>query len=113
MIYFLLYFGFINNVSFAQISPVVPTSYSIANASVAVQNEWSAFQNTAALAHVDRLDVSMQFENRFMVNELSTKSIQAGINAKSVNVGLSFSYHGYSLYNEMLAGVALARNFGG
>lgn len=112
LISFLLYFGFISNVSFAQISPVVPSSNSIANASVAVQNEWSSFQNTAALAHVDRLDVSMQFENRFMVNELSTKSIQAGINAKSVNVGLSFSYHGYSLYNEMLAGLGLARNFG-
>ena len=98
--------------SYTQIAPAVPSSSSIANASVAVQNDWNAFQNTAALAHVDKLEIAMHYENHSMVKELSWKSAQAGINAKYVNVGLSFSYFGYSLYNEMIAGVGLGRNFG-
>lgn len=96
---------------FGQIAPVVPSSVSIANTSVAVQNEWSAFQNTAALAHIDKAEASMQFENRFMLKELSTRSIQGAIHTKYANVGLSYSYHGYSLYNEMIGGIGLARNF--
>ncbi len=98
--------------SVAQISPVVASSVSTAGASAAVLTEWSAFQNTAALAHVEHIEVAAQYENRFMMKELSTRSVQAGFNARYVNVGLSFSYQGYSLYNEMLTGVGIARNFG-
>ena len=97
--------------SIAQIAPVVASSVSVANASAAVLTEWSAFQNTAALAHVENIEVAAQYENRFMMKELSTRSVQAGFNAKYVNVGLSFSYQGYSLYNEMITGLGIARNF--
>ena len=107
---FLLIYPAIGNIN-AQIAPIVPSSTSIANASVAVQNDWSAFQNTAALAHIDKLELAMQYENHSMVKEMSWKSAQAGINAKYVNIGVSFSYFGYSLYNEMIAGIGLARNF--
>ena len=97
--------------SMAQIAPVVPSSVSIANTPVAVLTEWSAFQNTAALAGVEHIEVAAQYENRFMMKELSTRSVQAGFNANFVNVGLSYSYQGYSLYNEMIAGLGIARNF--
>lgn len=95
-----------------QIAPVVPSSTSIANTSVAVQNEWNAFQNVSALAHIEKAEASAQYENRFMLKELSTRSIQAGFHTNFVNIGLAYSYHGYSVYNEMLAGVGFARNFG-
>lgn len=96
---------------FGQIAPVVPTSTSAGNASVAVLSEWNSFQNLPALAHIENIEVSAQYENRFMLNELSTKSVQAGFNANFVNVGIAFSHQGYSIYNEMLAGVGIARNF--
>lgn len=96
----------------AQIAPVVPSSTSIANTSVAVLNDWNSFKNTASLAHVENIEAAAQYENRFMMKELSTRSIQAGFNAKYVNVGLGFSYQGYSAYNEMIAGLGIARNFG-
>jgi hypothetical protein len=89
----------------------VPSAVSIANTSVAVQNEWNAFQNVSALAHVENLEASVQYENHFMVKELSTKSVQVAKNLKSVNIGTSFSYFGYSLYNDMIAGLGFARNF--
>lgn len=111
-IYLLLIFVVNGFLSYSQIAPVVPSSISIANASVAVQKEWNAFQNTAALAHIEKAEVGVQYENRFVLKELSTRSLQAGFNTKFVNIGLAYSYHGYSVYNEMLAGVGLARNFG-
>ncbi|MGC3977253.1 MAG: hypothetical protein QM751_02865 [Paludibacteraceae bacterium] len=96
----------------AQISVSTPSATTIANASVAVQSDWNAFQNTSALAHVKEFEAAVQYENRFIVKELSTKTIQAAINARYVNVGLSFSYFGYSLYNDMIVGLGTARNFG-
>lgn len=103
-----VFFGY----TFGQVAPVVPSSTSIANTSVAVQNEWNAFQNTSALAHTENMEASAQYENRFMLKELSTRSIQAGFHTKYANIGLAFSYHGYSVYNEMIGGLGLARNFG-
>lgn len=98
--------------TFGQIAPVVPSSTSIAGTAVAVKDEWSAFHNPSALAHIDKAEVSVQYENKFMISELSTKSIQAGLNAKYANIGIAYSYYGYEMYNEMLIGMALARNFG-
>lgn len=98
--------------AYGQIAPVVPSSTSIANTSVSVQDEWNAFQNTASLAHIEKAVASIQYENRFVLKELSTRSVQAGIHTKHINVGLSYSYHGYSLYNEMIGGLGIARNFG-
>lgn len=96
----------------AQIAPVVPASTSIANTSVANQDEWSAFQNVASLAHIGKMEFSAQYENKFMLKELSIRSAQAGFSTKFANIGASFSYHGYSVYNEMLIGLGIARNFG-
>ena len=96
---------------YAQISPVIPSSVSVAGASSAVMNDWSAFHNPAALAHIDRTEIAAQFENRFMMKELSTKSVQAGFNTGPVNVGLSFSYPGSSVSPVLLAGVGFVRPF--
>ncbi len=96
----------------AQLSPVIPSSISVSNTSVAVLDDWNAFQNVSALAHINQVEVATQYENKFMISQLGTSSVQAGFNAKYVNVGLAFSYQGYSLYNEMLVGLGLARNFG-
>lgn len=108
----ILVFLGVSSFMFGQIAPVVPSSTSIANTSVAVQNEWNAFQNTAALANIEQNEASAQYENKYMLKELSTRSIQAGFHTKYVNVGLAYSYHGYSVRNEMLGGIGLARNFG-
>ncbi len=98
--------------SFAQLSPVIPNSTSVSNTSVAVLDDWNSFQNVAALAHIHKMEFATQYQNQFMIKELGTASVQAGFNAKFANIGLSFSRQGYSLYNEMLAGVGIARNFG-
>lgn len=97
---------------FSQIAPVVHSPASIANTSVAELNEWNAFHNLPALAHIEKMEFAMQYENRYMLKELSTKSVQAGFNIGFANLGIGFSHHGYSVYHEMLAGLGIARNFG-
>ena len=95
----------------AQISNVIPSSVSIANASVADSRNWSAFSNPSTIGYLEKAEIGIQFENRYVISELSTKSIQIGLPIKLLNAGLSFSHFGYSLYHEMMIGLGFARNF--
>jgi len=95
----------------AQIPNVTPSPVSIAKTSVADIDSWTAFNNPSALGYVESVYVAAAFENRYLLKELSTKNVQAGFSTKHINIGGSFSYFGYSLYHEMLAGVDFARNF--
>ena len=95
----------------AQLSNVIPNSLSVANASVADLSRWSAFANTASLISFERPSLGFQYENRFFLEELSTKSISFVYPNKLVTIGFSGSYFGYSVYNEILLGLGFARNF--
>ena len=95
----------------AQISPIIPSSSSIAITSVADTHSWTSFNNPAMLGYLDESELGIQFENKFLISELSTKSIQFGYSNKLMNTSISFSHFGYSLYHEMLLGVGFARNF--
>jgi len=95
----------------AQISDVVPFSPSIAQTSVADIHRWSAFNNPAMLGYVDHYELGVQYENRYFISDLSTKSLQFALPTRPVNVGISFSHFGYSLYHEMLIGIGFSKNF--
>jgi hypothetical protein len=97
----------------SQIPDLIPSSISIALTSVADTRNWSGFNNPAMLGTLEKPEVGLEYENRFLLSELSTKSIQVGLPSNYVNAGVSFSYFGYSLYNEMLIGLGFARNFSG
>jgi len=101
----------VSELMIAQISNIIPSSASVANTSVANTDGWSAFSNPAMLGYVENPEVGMQYENRYVISQLSTKSVQVGIPTKLLNSGLSFSHFGYSLYNEMIIGAGFARNF--
>ena len=95
----------------SQIPTLIPSSNSIAITSVADSHNWSGFNNPAMLGYLDKPEFGLEYENRYLLSELSTKSIQFGLPSGFVNTGISFSYFGYSLYNEMLLGIDFARNF--
>ena len=95
----------------AQISSILPQSVSIAQTSVADTHNWATFNNPAMLGYIQNPEIDIQFENRFLISELSTKSVQLGFSSSIVNAGLSFSHFGYSFYHEMLLGLSFARNF--
>ncbi len=96
---------------FCQIPSTLPSSSSIAQTSVADKQNWSAFTNPAMLGYLEQTEFGVQFENRYLLNELSTKSMQVGFSSKLVCTGVSFSHFGYSQYHEMIAGIGFARNF--
>src|SRR5665647_1617248 len=80
----------------SQISNIIPTSTSIAQTSVADSYHWTSFSNPAMLGYVQKAEFGLQYENRYLISELSTKSVQLGLPSNLVNVGLSFSHFGYS-----------------
>jgi len=96
----------------AQSHHVLPISSSVADASVSENRYYSAFQNPAAGGSVEQLDFQFSYENKFLLKELSVKSIGVLVPTKLINIAAVASYTGYSQYNEVLAGVALSRNFG-
>ncbi|MBN2765069.1 MAG: hypothetical protein JXR27_01770 [Paludibacteraceae bacterium] len=95
----------------AQISNVVPSSQSTANAFVSDMQRWSAFGNPAALASLTKAEAGIAFENRFLLKELSTKSIDAAFPLKYFHSGISASHFGYAKYHEMMVGLGFARDF--
>jgi len=95
----------------AQISTIIPSSPAIALTSVADMHAWTAFNNPAMLGYLENPEFALQVENRYLLTELSTKSIQLALPSGLLNTGISFSHFGYSLYHEMLLGIGFARNF--
>lgn len=96
---------------FAQVSNVIPNSSSVANASVADLDRWSAFVNPASIVSQTKPSLGFQYENRYLLTELSSKSLMIAYPTSLVDIGFSSSYFGYSLYNEVLVGLGFARNF--
>lgn len=95
----------------AQISNLVPNSQTTANAYVSDTQRWSAFVNPASLATVGQVELGFAFDNRFLLSELSTKSLDIALPLKHVHTGLSASYFGFATYHEMMVGLAFARDF--
>ena len=95
----------------AQISNVVPNSQSTADAGVSDMQRWSAFANPAALCSAEVPEAGISFENRYMLSELSTKSIDFALPLKYLSTGISASHFGFATYHEILVGVSFARDF--
>jgi len=96
---------------FGQITESLPAAGSIANTSTADAHLWSAFHNPAAIASTTSLSGELFYHSRFQINELASKGGQVLLPTQYVNIGAAFSYTGYSLYHEVLAGIGFARNF--
>lgn len=82
-----------------------------AQASTAYTKQWTAYCNPAIISTVDTYTIAINYVNRFQLKKLSTASISSSIPTKIATIGLALSHFGYSQYNEVQAGVAVARNF--
>jgi hypothetical protein len=81
------------------------------NAFVANSDLWSVYHNQAGLAEIKEIQAGMTVENRFLVKELSLKSlaVAAPIKTTGGTFGFSVSHFGFSLYSETKAGLAYAQ----
>lgn len=108
---FVLVCLFSSYVVVAQIAPVIPSSVSVAGTSVSDIKSYNGFSNPANVGFISDTRFSFQYENRFSLKELSTKSISLVLPAKFSNISFATSYFGYSAYNEILIGLGFSRNF--
>lgn len=63
------------------------------------------------MSYISGGEAVIMFENRFLLKELSTKTVHLAYTLPFVTAGIQFSYMGYPLYHEMLTGIGFARNF--
>jgi hypothetical protein len=82
-------------------------------ASVTNIDLWSTFNNQAALAFLENPEVGIFYENRFLMDEMSTQALAAAVPVKNLGTfSLSFYRFGFSLYNDNKYAMAYSRTFG-
>lgn len=93
--------------------PVGARSAGIANASVTFSDVWSSFHNQAGLAQLKNMTAGAYFENKFLVSDLSLKSIALAIPASKIGTfAFNATMYGGNLYNEKKAGIGYAKKLG-
>lgn len=95
-----------------EVYPIGARQAGMGRTSVAITDLWNIQNNQAGIALLDKISVGIYYESRFLVNELSMKSVAVAVPSKIGVLGLSFNHFGYSLYNDMKIGLAYARSFG-
>lgn len=84
----------------------------LGGAAVASPGLWSVSVNQAGLAWLKGLHSGLSAGNRFLLKELSSEFLAVAWSGKPGAFGVSLSYSGFSLYNEVRAGVCYAKKFG-
>jgi hypothetical protein len=100
-------------ISTAQIAYPIPSSVSVANTSVSDEKNWSPFHNPASLSVIPTPHIGALFENRYIITALATKSFYTVYPLKQFVTGFLCAHHGFSLYHEIMLGMAFARDFSG
>lgn len=95
-----------------EVYPIGARQAGMGRTSVAITDLWNIQNNQAGIALLDKISVGIYYESRFLVNELSMKSVAVAVPSKIGVLGLSFNHFGYSLYSDMKIGLAYARSFG-
>jgi hypothetical protein len=81
----------------------------LSDATVGLSDCWSVFGNQAGLAMIDRPVVGGSFQNRFLVNELSTRAGLVVLPVQSSVFAFSFSQFGQIPFRQEKIGLAFAR----
>lgn len=67
---------------------------------------WSSFHNQAGLALNKSFSFGFNYENRFSIKELGTRTVGATIPAGSVSLGAVYSHFGYIDFRRQMIGLA-------
>lgn len=93
--------------SFSQINytSVGARSAGLSDASVALNDSWSCFNNQAGLANVSNTTVGFSIENKYQLKELAQRNAYAVVPFHSGALGLSLRYFGFSNYYDIKYGI--------
>ena len=77
-------------------------------AQVCVMNSdlWSSFHNQAGFAFNKSFSFGLNYENRFSIKELATRSAALTFRTGRVSLGAVYSYFGYSDFRRQMTGIA-------
>lgn len=67
---------------------------------------WSSFHNQATLAQNNSLSLGLNYENRFGLKELGTRTAGIRIPAGNASLGVVYSHFGYTDYRREMTGLA-------
>ena len=87
-------------------------SNAMAKASVASFDIWGNYNNQASLAKLKKIQFGVFYENRFQLEDLSTKAIAFYLPTKLGGFNLNFSQFGSDLYKESKIGVGYSKALG-
>lgn len=83
-------------------------SKGLAQASVTLSDVWSIHHNVGSLGFIDRSAVGMTYENRYGLNELSTKALTGAVALSFGTFGAEVRQFGFDAYNENLVALGYA-----
>jgi hypothetical protein len=113
LLVFLLYLFYTSPCIIAQENfPIGSRPAALANAVVMESDIWSVSHNQAGLGDYHNLSIGFHHENKYVVPEAALHALAFTIPVKPGTFGLSYTYFGYSLYNESKIGIAFGRSFG-
>jgi hypothetical protein len=107
----LLFSFLICHLSFAQIN-FGPRLSAMGNNGAAVKDVWSLSSNGAGISGIETPTLAINYTKYFFANELSQQAATFVLPYKKNYAGISFQRYGISEYNEIKAGLALAKKFG-
>jgi hypothetical protein len=102
---------FVKNLAFAngEPFPIGAKSWGMGNATVAISDRFSIFNNPAGLGFLKDNFVSSSYHARYEIAGLATVSLSGNYVSKLANFGLSFQRFGDKLYNENMVGFAIGK----
>ncbi|TAL66567.1 MAG: hypothetical protein EPN88_08225 [Bacteroidetes bacterium] len=71
---------------------------------------WTSFHNQALLANNRSFSFGINYQNRFSLKELGTRTIGVKIPAGKVSLGVIYSHFGYADFNRQMTGLACGMN---
>ena len=99
--------------SFAQVNfPIGSRAAALANAVVMDSGLWAVSHNQAGLGDYHCLSIGFHNENKYVIPEAALHALVLSVPLKQGTFGFSYSYFGYTLYNESKFGAGFGRRFG-
>lgn len=87
-------------------------SNAMGKASVGNIDIWSNYNNQAALAKLQKIEFGVSYENRFQLEDLSTKALALYYPTKLGGFNLNYTQFGFDLYKETKIGLGYSKALG-
>jgi hypothetical protein len=84
-------------------------STALGDASVTLSDVWAVNNNQAGLAYIKNASGAISYQNRFLLQQLSLKSLAVVLPSNQGAFGISMNSFGYKLYSENRYGISYAK----